>query len=67
LDKISAVLRWCSGLTKTAAVRPPSIPGLHRRSGRIPALPYPPSKQFDCKAGTVFRKEKSIHSGKQKR
>jgi uncharacterized protein (TIGR03437 family) len=27
-----------------AARRPPSIPGLTRRSGRIPALPYPPIK-----------------------
>src|ERR1017187_6829195 len=27
-----------------AARRPPSIPGLSRRSGRIPALPYPPIK-----------------------
>src|ERR1019366_6035157 len=27
-----------------AARRPPSIRGLSRRSGRIPALPYPPIK-----------------------
>jgi hypothetical protein len=66
-DKKSAILRWCGGLTKTAAVRPPSIPGLIRRSGRIPALPYPPIKHFDCTAGAVFSKEESIHSGKQKR
>ena|SRR5579872_2726338 len=26
--------------------RPPSVPGLSRRSGRIPALPYPPIKHF---------------------
>ena len=28
MDKISSVLRWSGGLTKTAALRPPSIPGL---------------------------------------
>jgi len=43
----TAVLRWCSGLTKEAAERPLSIPGLNRRSGRIPALPYRPIKHFD--------------------
>ena len=36
---------------RTAARGPPSIPDLHRRSGRIPALPYPPSKQIDCMRG----------------
>ena len=33
-----------------AARRPPSIPGLTRRSGRIPALPYPPIKLLHCTA-----------------
>ena len=42
-------------------MRSPSIPDLHRRSGRIPALPYPPSKQIDCTAGAVSSKAKSIH------
>src|ERR1039458_1889859 len=32
------------GGDQEAARRPPSIPGLSRRSGRIPALPYPPIK-----------------------
>jgi hypothetical protein len=31
-----------------AAVRPPSILGLNRRSGSVPGEPYPPIKQFDC-------------------
>ena len=60
MDKISPVLRWSGGLSKTAAVRPPSIPGLNRRSGRIPALPYSPIKQFDCTADAVSSKAKSI-------
>ena len=47
-------------------MRPPSIPGLNRRSGRIPALPYPPIKHFDCTADADFGKAKSIHSGKTK-
>jgi hypothetical protein len=50
-----------------AAERPPSIPGLNRRSGRIPALPCPPIKQFDCTADAESGKAKSIHSGKQQR
>jgi hypothetical protein len=40
---------------------------LNRRSGRIPALPYPPIKHFDSTAGAVSSKAKSIHSGKQMR
>jgi hypothetical protein len=43
-------------------VRPPSIPDLHRRSGRVPALPYPPSKQIDCTAVAATSKAKSVHS-----
>jgi retron-type reverse transcriptase len=65
LDKKTSILRWSSGLTKTAARRPPSIPDLHRRSGSIPGGPYPPSKQIDCTAGAVSSKAKSIHSGKE--
>ncbi len=38
-----------------AAGRPPSTPGLNRRSGRIPALPYPPIKHFDCTAEAAHR------------
>src|SRR5207248_5217928 len=44
------VLRWRGGLSKMAAVRPPSIPDLHRCSGRVPAEPCPPSKHFECTA-----------------
>ena len=44
-------------------MRPPSIPDLHRRSGRVPALPYPPSKQIDFTAVAALSKAKSIHSG----
>ena len=33
-----------------AARRPTSTPGLSRRSGRIPALPYPPIKPLHCTA-----------------
>ena|ERR1017187_4822308 len=36
--------------TQEAARRPPSTPGLIRRSGRIPALPYPPIKLLYCTA-----------------
>src|ERR1035441_8395859 len=36
--------------TQEAARRPPSTPGLIRRSGRIPALPYPPIKLLHCTA-----------------
>lgn len=50
-----------------AARRPPSIPGLNRRSGRIPALPYPPIKPFQCTAGAATGKAKNIHSGKKQR
>ena len=39
-------------------MKPPSIPDLRWRSGRIPALPYPPSKQIDCTAGFVSGKAK---------
>ena len=47
--KIRLSLDEWSGLTMKAAVRPPSIPGLSRRSGRIPALLLsPPIKHFDC-------------------
>ena len=44
------VLRWRGGLSKMAAVRPPSIPDLHRCWGRVPAEPCPPSKHFECTA-----------------
>ena len=40
----TSVLRRCGGLNKEAAVKPPSIPDLLWRSGRIPAIPYPPNK-----------------------
>jgi len=50
-----------------AARRPPSIPGLNRRSGRIPALPYPPIKPLQCTAASQTRKVKTIHSGKKLR
>src|ERR1035438_9664036 len=59
--------RGCRGRTKRAARRPPSIPGWSRRSGRIPALPYPPIKHFYGTAGGGFSKEKSIHSATKKR
>ncbi len=36
--------------TQEAARRPPSTPGLIRRSGRIPGLPYPPIKLLHCTA-----------------
>jgi len=42
-----------------AARRPPSIPGLSRRSGRIPALPYPPIKPSYCKAASGISKEQN--------
>ena len=58
MDEKSSVFRWSSGLTKTAAGRPPSIPDLHRRSGSIPGEPYPPSKQIDCTAVAVSSKAK---------
>jgi hypothetical protein len=35
--KFCSVVRWCGGLTKTAARKRPSIPGLSQRSDRIPA------------------------------
>jgi hypothetical protein len=50
-----------------AVLRPPSIPGLIRRSGRIPALPYPPIKLFHCTANCDNSKSKNIHSGKKLR
>ena len=50
-----------------AARRPPSTPGLSRRSGRIPAEPYPPIKPLHCRA-TADRDEKpTIHSGRKRR
>ena len=42
-----------------AARRPPSTPGLSRRSGRIPALPYPPIKPLHCTAIADMHKRKS--------
>jgi len=48
-------------------VRPPSIPDLNRRSGRIPALPCPPIKLFHCTANCGYSKSKIIHSGKKLR
>jgi hypothetical protein len=50
-----------------AALRPPSIPGLIRRSGRIPALPYPPIKHFYFTANCGDSESKNIHSGKKLR
>jgi len=44
--------------TQEAARRPPSTPGLIRRSGRIPALPYPPIKLFHFTAIVDRRKTK---------
>src|SRR5437899_2253695 len=41
-----------------AARRPPSTPGLSRRSGRIPALPYPPIKPLHCTAIADMHKRK---------
>ena len=38
-------------------MRPPSIPGLIRCSGRTPALPYPPIKPSHCTAGAGTRKK----------
>jgi hypothetical protein len=32
---------------------------LSRRSGRIPALPYPPIKPFHCKAASRINKEQN--------
>lgn len=31
-------------------MKPPSVPDLVRRSGRVPALPYLPPRQFNFKA-----------------
>ena len=50
-----------------AARRPPSTPGLSRRSGRIPALPYPPIKPLHCTAIADMHKSKIIHSGRKQR
>jgi hypothetical protein len=50
-----------------AARRPPSTPGLSRRSGRIPALPYPPIKPLHCTAIADMHKRKIIHSGRKQR
>ena len=57
--KFRPFLDRAAGVTKTAAVRPPSIPGLNRRSGRIPALPCPPIKPLDCTAAAVCSKAKT--------
>jgi hypothetical protein len=40
---------------------------LNRRSGRIPALPYPPIKLPYCTAVAGNQKGKIIHSGKKQR
>jgi len=50
-----------------AARRPPSTPGLNRRSGRIPALPYPPIKPLHCTAVAEKHQSKTIHSGRKQR
>ena len=42
-----------TALATAAARRPPSIPGLSRRSGRIPALPCLPIKLLDCNRHAV--------------
>jgi len=55
------------GVIKRRPEGRPSVPGLNRRSGRIPALPYPPIKRFHCTAASEIRKAKNIHSGKQLR
>ena len=36
-------------------MKPPSTPALAWRSGRIPAVPCLPARQFDCKAGALQR------------
>jgi len=41
-----------------AARRPPSTPGLSRRSGRIPALPYPPIKPSIVRQSLITTKPK---------
>src|ERR1700691_2834268 len=48
-----------------AARRPPSIPRLSRRSGRIPALPYPPIKLSYYKKVRETGTGKIIHSGRK--
>ena len=45
--------------TQEAARRPPSTPGLIRRSGRIPALPYPPIKLLNYTAVANIAQQKS--------
>jgi hypothetical protein len=45
--------------TQEAARGPPSTPGLIRRSGRIPALPYPPIKLLHCTAVAKIAQQKS--------
>ena len=59
LDGVAA----CPGGGPKAAIHS----GLIRRSGRIPALPYPPIKPLHCTAVSVNRKGKTIHSGKKQR
>src|ERR1017187_8978165 len=49
-----------------AARRPPSIPGLSGRSGRSPALPYPPIKLSYYKTTWQNRQTKK-HGKKQKK
>ena len=54
-------------INQEAARRPPSTPGLSRRSGRIPALPYPPIKPLHCTAVAENHQSKTIHSGGEQR
>ena len=64
---VAVVFRSCGGVDQKAARRPPSTPGLSRRSGRIPALPYPPIKPLHCTVIADKRKRKTIHSGRKQR
>src|SRR6516165_5980092 len=57
----------CCGLSRRRPEGRPSTAGLSRRSGRIPAEPYPPIKPLPCTA-TADRDDKpTIHSGRKLR
>ena len=53
--------------TKERGPKAPSTPGLSRRSGRIPALPYPPIKPFYFTTGSQIGEAKKHPFWKERR
>ena len=57
LRNCQGIYRWVAipGCRGAASCRPPRFWPLGRRSGRVPALPYPPPRSAHCTAGKDHR------------